>query len=428
MVSKNTEEHFNTFKKDATAKHGGNSSYHKCTYFNYSTKVCLVCNKCGKDYWQSPSKHLDSPYGFCQNCSKKLQTIVANDTKKKKLLKTISDRSKTLYSLEHKLHCIFHTAFEVEYLDVTYHSYCPFCKEEDKLYKEYVREISNHYKKVFRSQKRKELSEDKKATQLAEEREFLGTSCILKHKNKYKVNKNSFKKWSTKVSVVCELHGNYATKPRRLLNSDTGGCKKCAIKASATAQSKTHEQFLIDFNDKGLYKKFSLGTSVYVKARVPISVTCLECSFLFPVTPDNLLRGKGCPNCNDVSVYNKKAYIDNCVKNHNGFSKVYVLKCVKDSEEFYKIGITVHKIYQRFNKANMPYKFEILREYKLQAKVAWELEKELHKYFKQSHYTPKISFGGGKKECFSEIALNYIDERLTPYTEITVNELNTTNI
>lgn len=107
---------------------------------------------------------------------------------------------------------------------------------------------------------------------------------------------------------------------------------------------------------------------------------------------------------------------------------MYVLKCVKDSEEFYKIGITVHKIYQRFNKANMPYKFEILREYKLQAKVAWELEKELHKYFKQYHYTPKISFGGGKKECFSEIALNYIDERLTPYTEITVNELNTTNI
>ena len=52
--TKNTEWFVNQSKK----VHGDKYDYSKVEYVNYHTKVCIICNDCGNEFWQDPGNHL----------------------------------------------------------------------------------------------------------------------------------------------------------------------------------------------------------------------------------------------------------------------------------------------------------------------------------------------------------------------------------
>src|SRR5690606_27277387 len=88
-------------------------------------------------------------------------------------------------------------------------------------------------------------------------------------------------------------------------------------------------------------------------------------------------------------------------KNFDSF-KVYVIKCWNDEEEFQKIGRTFTTVKHRFlnKKINMPYNYEILKEFIFdEGKDAFDYENELKRTYKNYKYTPKITFKGSG-ECF----------------------------
>lgn len=96
----------------------------------------------------------------------------------------------------------------------------------------------------------------------------------------------------TKVSLRCNKCGNIIQKkPSKMTGSAKEGCYIC----SGKNHHKTKEslQSEVDAKYPGTYKVLSN----YINARTPISVERIRCGHTYDVSPDNLLRGKGCPRC-----------------------------------------------------------------------------------------------------------------------------------
>lgn len=100
-----------------------------------------------------------------------------------------------------------------------------------------------------------------------------------------------------KIEVLHTKCGNRILKrPSKMVNCHEG-CYIC----NGKNQYKTTESF-----KEEVYKKYGDKFTIigeYVKAREKIKVICNFCNKEFAVTPDNLLRGKGCPNCSNLITY-----------------------------------------------------------------------------------------------------------------------------
>lgn len=97
-----------------------------------------------------------------------------------------------------------------------------------------------------------------------------------------------YQKSTSPLEVRCNTCGyHWSPTPHNLLVAKSG-CPKCSGKLQ-----KTHAEFLKDI--EGLPIKV-LGE--YSTSKRPIKVACLVCHHIWSPTPNNLLRGSGCPCCN----------------------------------------------------------------------------------------------------------------------------------
>ena len=99
---------------------------------------------------------------------------------------------------------------------------------------------------------------------------------------------------TTKLKIICKLHGEHLLLPHHHLNGTAGGgCPKCG-KASINSKRKlTQEQFLERVkNIKGL----SFDKTVYVDKRKRVVVTC-KIHGDYKTSAEVLLKGNGCPKC-----------------------------------------------------------------------------------------------------------------------------------
>lgn len=161
----------------------------------------------------------------------------------------------------------------------------------------------------------------------------------LKHGDKYDYSLVNYINNTTKVKIICPIHGEFEQPPHH--HKRGGECKKCAnIKTGKAAIDNSRGWSLSDWENK-------------IK------------------------------------------------KNPNAIPKLYVIKCFDKKETFIKIGITMRTIEKRFaNKKLMPYNYEVLFILEEKASVVFNLEIELKKLFKAEKYTPKLKFCGSR-ECFN---------------------------
>ena len=70
--------------KKAKEIHGDRYDYSKINYINSHTKICIICNRCGREFWQMPYDHLNGK--GCKYCKEsKLEKLVRNFFKKKNI-------------------------------------------------------------------------------------------------------------------------------------------------------------------------------------------------------------------------------------------------------------------------------------------------------------------------------------------------------
>lgn len=96
----------------------------------------------------------------------------------------------------------------------------------------------------------------------------------------------------TKINILHTTCGNVIRKrPVKMTGSEREGCYFC----SGKNHYKTKELLQKEVNAK--YPDSYIIIEDYINARTPIFVKRILCGHEYKISPDNLLRGKGCPAC-----------------------------------------------------------------------------------------------------------------------------------
>lgn len=224
------------------------------------------------------------------------------------------------------------------------------------------------------------------------------------HGNKYQYLDDFDKvSQSQKLNILCKEHGVFVQDIYHHLHRKQG-CPKCAVIKQGKIKTDTWIESLED-----LVLKIPLGDEINVvsfdKVKNSRGKLVLSCSKhgIFEKSVGNLKLGQRCPECSLYEGWGKSAYIQRSKDLYDGLCNLYLIRCWNDNEDFYKIGITVHKdIRRRFTKKEMPYKYAIVDTVCGDVEYIVNVETEAHKEMKGFHYTPKIPFGGHVRECFSK--------------------------
>lgn len=96
----------------------------------------------------------------------------------------------------------------------------------------------------------------------------------------------------TKIDILCNKCGNIIQKkPAKM----TGSCKEGCYICSGKNHYKTKESLQKEVDEKFPNTYEIIGE--YIKSRQPLTIKRLICGHIYDISPDNLLRGKGCPCC-----------------------------------------------------------------------------------------------------------------------------------
>lgn len=114
------------------------------------------------------------------------------------------------------------------------------------------------------------------------------------HGNKYNYDKVNYVDMNTKVTITCYQHGDFEQTPAKHVNRGHG-CPLCkGTKLRQHFASNTE-----DFVNKAVAKygnRYNYSKVEYVNSKTKVCIMCKKHGEFY-VTPDNHLRGRGCPKC-----------------------------------------------------------------------------------------------------------------------------------
>lgn len=115
----------------------------------------------------------------------------------------------------------------------------------------------------------------------------------LIHGNKYDYSKVNYTNSKTKVCIVCPEHGEFWINPDNHFIGQ--GCPKCRYIKSSSAIRKNIDEVINDF--KLVHgEKYNYSKVEYKNNKTKVCIICPEHGEFWQ-TPDNHMKGKGCPHC-----------------------------------------------------------------------------------------------------------------------------------
>lgn len=127
--------------------------------------------------------------------------------------------------------------------------------------------------------------------------EFVERSNKTHENNDLIYDELSFNGSHQKVRIICPKHGEFWQIAKDHMNGQ--GCPICGREKSGLQRRSNTEKFISSF--KELYgNKLDLSKFVYTKSNIKSTVIC-PIHGEFEATPNNLLRGRGCPICGNIN-------------------------------------------------------------------------------------------------------------------------------
>lgn len=115
----------------------------------------------------------------------------------------------------------------------------------------------------------------------------------LIHGNKYDYSKVNYTNSKTKVCIVCPEHGEFWINPDNHFIGQ--GCPKCRYIKSSSAIRKNIDDVINNF--KLVHgEKYNYSRVEYKNNKTKVCIICPEHGEFWQ-TPDNHMKGKGCPHC-----------------------------------------------------------------------------------------------------------------------------------
>lgn len=264
--------------------------YSKINYFNTSKKVCIICPEHG-EFWKSPNNHLHGQ--GCQICSKhRISYTTEEFIKKAKAVHGDKyDYSKVNY-VNNKtkvcINCPIHGEFWQTPINHLKGGNCPKCSgSQKKTTEEFIKEAKNV------------------------------------HGDKYDYSKVEYVNNSTKVSIICPIHGEFLMTPNAHVSA-RHNCPKC----SHQSYKYTIEEITNKIKEK--HPNIDVLNTEYNGKNNKGQFYC-NCSNkdetkhgYFEKKFADVLR-YGCPHCGRFFKLDKEMFIDRANKEHEGkydYSKV----------------------------------------------------------------------------------------------------------
>ena len=252
-----TEEFINK----AREVHGDKYDYAKVEYINSQTKVRIICPKHG-EFWQTPAEHLRGR--GCPKCSGKFKFNKSEFIKKAR-----------------EVHGNKYDYSKVEYVNIKT-KVCIICPKHGEFWQTPASHLNgngcpNCYK------------ESRPSTT----KEFINKAREI-HGDKYDYSKVKYVRSNTKVCIICPEHGEFWQRPANHLNGQE--CPKCAIESSKESRTSTTEDFINKAREVH-GNKYDYSKVNYMNNHTKVCIICPDHGEFWQ-TPNNHLRGMGCPKCN----------------------------------------------------------------------------------------------------------------------------------
>ena len=132
-------------------------------------------------------------------------------------------------------------------------------------------------------------------------------SAVNKLGQKYDYSKVTYVDRKTEVIIVCKIHGPFKQSPRDHLSGCP--CPECSKRVI-----KTTESFIKEAEEKH-NNLYTYANAVYIKDLKKLEITCtIHGSFW--QSPNNHLKGAGCPDCGGSKLKSKNKFIEDAIKVH----------------------------------------------------------------------------------------------------------------
>jgi hypothetical protein len=141
------------------------------------------------------------------------------------------------------------------------------------------------------------------------------------HGDKYDYSKVVYKKSKDKVCIICPVHGEFYQTPNSHLQGQ--GCLKCGVKSRSKLNSKTDNIF-IEQAKKVHNNKYDYSKVEYKNIHTKVCIICPDHGEFYQ-TPGSHLRGVGCPKCSSTSKLTTEKFIEKAREVHGDkydYSKV----------------------------------------------------------------------------------------------------------
>ena len=248
------------FIRRAKEVHGDKYDYSKVDYIDNRTKVCIICPEHG-EFWQQPRNHLLGQ--ACPKCAYKTRWESRGRITTENFIKKAR-----------KVHGDKYDYSKVEYKG-THTKVCIICQEHG----EFLQTPHNHLHSqgCLACSGRKQLTTE----------EFIRRAKEV-HGDKYDYSKVEYVNKSTKVKIICPIHGEFEQIPDSHLHGH--GCHKCVNCKQLTTEEFIHRAKEVH-GDKYDYSKVE-----YINSHTKVKIIC-PIHGEFEQEPNSHLEGKGCPNC-----------------------------------------------------------------------------------------------------------------------------------
>ena len=130
------------------------------------------------------------------------------------------------------------------------------------------------------------------------------------HNNYYDYSKVDYINNKTLVTIICPKHGEFRQLPNSHLQGS--GCELCG-KNKATSKKSLGIKEFVERAREVHGDKYDYSKVEYVNSRIKVCISCVQHGDFYQ-TPNNHLRGQGCPKCRE---YKGEAQISKFLKAHN---------------------------------------------------------------------------------------------------------------
>lgn len=261
----------NKFKNEANIIHSNKYDYSKSIYVSATDNIIIICKNHG-EFEQTPNKHLGG--GGCKKCAienTRIRMSIPWEIYKEQL-RNIHDNkynySKVIWNgtdNEITVICNVHGDFIIRAQDHKNGRGCQKCSKENKI------QYNKHNTEIFI------------------------TNATKKWGNTFDYSKVDYKDSNNKVIIICKKHGEIEIFPPNHIAYGCGKCGNESNQRNIDLNEKCKREFIVKANTihENIY---DYSSTQYEDAVTKVNVTC-KTHGIFSISPNNHLRGKGCPAC-----------------------------------------------------------------------------------------------------------------------------------